>query len=111
MSPLEIKRVVEEFYEEWNSGSIDFERLIHEEIANHQPGREAELGRDAFGDAINGVMGAVPDSEWTILKLVVDGDLVVCHNGWSGTWSGSVLRGVATPPGIASPSSTSIPIA
>jgi predicted ester cyclase len=40
-------------------------------------------------------MGAVPDSKWTILKLVVDGDLVVCHNRWSGTWSGSAFRGVA----------------
>jgi predicted ester cyclase len=99
MTPPASESVVQEFYEQWNSGSIDFERLIHEEIANHQPEREPELGRDAFRTAINGVMGAVPDSKWTILKLVADGDLVVCHNRWSGTWSGSVFRGVRTPSG------------
>jgi predicted ester cyclase len=99
MMSLAIESVVQDFYEQWNSGTIDFERLIHEEIANHQPEREPDLGRDAFRNAINSVMGAVPDSKWSILKLVVDGDLVVCHNRWSGTWSGSVFRGVATPAG------------
>lgn len=99
MTPPAIESAVQDFYEQWNSGTIDFERLIHEEMANHQPEREPELGRDAFRGAVNGVMEAVPDSEWTILKLVVDGDLVVCHNRWSGTWSGSVFRGVATPSG------------
>ena len=94
-----IESVVEEFYEQWNSGSIDFERLIHEAFANHQPEREPELGRDAFRTAINGVMGAVPDSKWSILKLIADGDFVVCHNRWSGTWSGSAFRGVRTPSG------------
>ena len=99
MMPLAIESVVQDFYEQWNSGTIDFERLIHEDMANHQPEREPDFGRDAFRNAISGVMGAVPDSKWTILKLVVDGDLVVCHNRWSGTWSGSVFRGVATPAG------------
>jgi predicted ester cyclase len=99
MTSLAIESVVQDFYEQWNSGTIDFERLIHEEMANHQPEREPDLGRDAFRNAIDGVIGAVPDSKWTILKLVVDGDLVVCHNRWSGTWSGSVFRGVATPAG------------
>ena len=99
MTSLAIESVVEDFYEQWNSGTIDFEQLIHEDMANHQPEREPDLGRDAFRNAINGVMGAVPDSKWTILKLVVDGDLVVCHNRWSGTWIGSVFRGVATPAG------------
>ena len=97
--PLAIESVVQDFYEQWNSGTIDFERLIHEDMANHQPEREPDLGRDAFRNAISGVMSAVPDSMWTIFKLVVDGDLVVCHNRWSGTWNGSVFRGVATPAG------------
>jgi len=98
-APTDIRSVVEEFYEQWNSGTIDFERLIHEEIANHQPGREAEVGRDAFRTAINGVMGAAPDSEWTMLRLVAEGDVVVCHIRWSGTWHGSIFRGVPTPSG------------
>ena len=80
--------VVEEFYDQWNSGAIDFERLVHPRIANHQPEREAEVGREAFRKAVEGVMGAVPDSRWTLLKLVTSGDLVVCHIEWSGTWGG-----------------------
>ena len=99
MAAVEIESVVEEFYEQWNSGTIDFERLIHTEIANHQPEREPEFGRDAFRRAIEGVMRTVPDSKWTVLKLVARGDVVVCHNRWSGTWSGSVFRGIPTPSG------------
>jgi predicted ester cyclase len=95
----ENESLVREFYEQWNSGAIDFERLVHPDIANHQPEREPERGREAFRQAIAGVMGAVPDSTWAILKLVADGDLVVCHILWSGTWTGSIFRGVATPPG------------
>ena len=96
MSALENTPLVQEFYEQWNSGAIDFERLVHADIANHQPGREPEVGRDAFRQAIAGVMGAVPDSKWTILKLITDDDLVVCHIRWSGTWGGSIFRGVST---------------
>jgi predicted ester cyclase len=99
MTRHENESLVHEFYEQWNSGAIDFERLVHAEIANHQPGREPELGRHAFREAIAGVMGAVPDSKWTILKLVTDVDLVVCHIRWSGTWLGSIFRGVSTPSG------------
>jgi predicted ester cyclase len=99
MAPSESASVVEEFYEQWNSGAIDFERLVHPKIANHQPDREAEVGRKAFRRAIEGVMGAVPDSRWTPLKLITSGDVVVCHNRWSGTWRGTTFRGVATPSG------------
>jgi len=41
-------------------------------------------------------MGAVPDSRWEILGLIAEGDLVVCHNIWSGTYGGTIFRGVAT---------------
>jgi predicted ester cyclase len=99
MAPFESASLVRDFYDQWNSGAIDFERLIHEDIANHQPEREPEVGRDPFRRAIEGVMGAVPDSKWTILKLLADGDLVVCHIQWAGTWRGSVFRGVPTPSG------------
>ena len=91
--------VVLEFYGQWNAGVIDFERLVHADIANHQPEREPEVGREAFRQAIEGVMGAVPDSEWTTLNVIADGDMVVCHNRWTGTWGGSAFRGVATPSG------------
>jgi hypothetical protein len=37
MTPNESASVVQEFYEQWNSGAIDFERLVHPKIANHQP--------------------------------------------------------------------------
>jgi predicted ester cyclase len=99
MTRHENESLVREFYEQWDSGAIDFERLIHPDIANHQPEREPERGREAFRKAVTGVMSAVPDSTWTILKLVEDADLVVCHILWSGTWTGSIFRGVATPPG------------
>jgi hypothetical protein len=42
-----------------NRGAIDFERLVHPKIANHQPERDAEVGREAFRQAIENVMGAV----------------------------------------------------
>jgi len=99
MNPVPNGSVVQEFYEQWNSGAIDFERLVHPNIANHQPERDAEVGREAFRRAIEGVIGAVPDSRWTLLKVITSGDLVVCHIEWGGTWNGSIFRGVATPSG------------
>jgi predicted ester cyclase len=91
--------VVLEFYEQWNAGAIDFERLVHPDIANHQPERGPEVGREAFRQAIESVMAAIPDSEWTILNVIADRDMVACHNRWSGTWGGSTFRGVPTPSG------------
>lgn len=35
MTPNASASVVQEFYEQWNSGAIDFERLVHPTIANH----------------------------------------------------------------------------
>jgi predicted ester cyclase len=84
MTAEENRSVVQEFYDQWNSGSIDFDRLVHPEVANHQPGRD-ETGLDSFRQAIEGVMGAVPDSTWTTVRLIAEGDFVVCHNTWSGT--------------------------
>jgi predicted ester cyclase len=43
--------------------------------------------------------GRRPDSSWTILTLIEEGDLVVCHNRWSGTYGGTIFRGVPTPEG------------
>jgi predicted ester cyclase len=71
--------------------------LVRTDIINHQPEREPEVGLEQFRHAINGVMAAVPDSRWTILSLIAEGDLVVCHNIWSGTYGGRAFRGVATP--------------
>jgi len=99
MAPLENESLVQLFYDQWNSGGIDFDRLIHPEIANHQPEREPEVGREAFRKAIEGVMQAVPDSNWTTLRTFAAADLVFCHNRWSGTWNGTMFRGVPTPSG------------
>jgi predicted ester cyclase len=93
------KAVVQEFYDQWNAGAIDFDRLVHEDVANHQPDREPERGRNEFRKAIARVMGAVPDSKWTTLRLIEEGDLVVCHNTWSGTYGGTVFRGIPAPVG------------
>jgi predicted ester cyclase len=99
MGPEANKSVVQEFYDQWSSGAIDFARLIHPEVANHQPDKEPEIGLEKFRRAIEGVMGAIPDSRWTTLRLIAEDDFVVCHNRWSGTYGGEVFRGVPTSPG------------
>ncbi|MBA3376220.1 MAG: ester cyclase [Actinobacteria bacterium] len=99
MTADENKSAVQEFYDQWNSGIIDFERLVDENMKDHQPDREPGTGRDQFRHAIEGVMDAVPDSTWTTLRLIAEDDLVVCHNTWSGSYGGKVFRGVATPDG------------
>jgi predicted ester cyclase len=99
MGPKGNKSIVQEFYDQWNSGAIDFERLIHQDVANHQPDRNPEIGLDKFRQAIDGVMGAVPDAKWTTLNLISEGDFVVCHNRWSGTYGGKVFRGIPTSQG------------
>jgi predicted ester cyclase len=91
--------VVQAFYDQWNAGAVDFERLVHPDVVNHQPGREPETGLDDFRRAIEGVMGAVPDSTWTTRRLMVEDDFVACHNTWSGTYGGQSFRGVPTPAG------------
>jgi predicted ester cyclase len=91
------KAAVQQFYDEWNAGAIDFDRLVHRNVKNHQPDREPETGLDQFRRAIDEVMRAVPDSMWTTLQLLAEGDFVVCHNRWTGTYGGTVFRGVATP--------------
>ena len=99
MTPDKNKAIVQQFYDQWNAGAIDFDRLVHREVTNHQPNRDPETGLETFRRAIEGVMSASPDSTWTSLRLVAEGDLVVCHNRWSGTYGGTVFRGVPTPTG------------
>jgi predicted ester cyclase len=99
LTPEENKSVVQKFYDQWNSGAIDFERLVDKNVKNHQPDRDPETGRDRFRQAIDGVMGAVPDSKWTTLRLLAEGDMVVCHNTWSGSYGATMFRGIATPKG------------
>src|SRR4051794_4944949 len=99
MTPDANKTIVQQFYDEWNAGAIDFDGLVHRDVTNHQPNRDPETGLEKFRRAIEGVMRAVPDSTWTSLRLVAEGDLVVCHNQWSGTYGGTVFRGVPTPGG------------
>jgi predicted ester cyclase len=99
MSPQENKLIVQEFYDQWNSGAIDFERLVHPDVTNHQPDKDPETGLDNFRQAIEVVSGAVPDSKWTTLRLIAEDDFVVCHNSWSGTYGGKVFRGVPSPQG------------
>ena len=99
MTSNENKAVVQEFYDQWTAGEIDLERLVADDVTNHQPDRPLEVGLDSFRRAVEGVMGAVPDSHWTTVRLIAEGDFVVCHNSWSGTYGGRVFRGVPTPEG------------
>jgi predicted ester cyclase len=99
MTPDENKAVIQEFYDQWTAGAIDFDRLVQTDVTNHQPDREPEHGLDVFRAAIEGVMRAVPDSAWKTLRLVAEDDCVVCHNTWMGTYGGTAFRGVTTPQG------------
>ena len=99
MTPDENKAVIQDFYDQWTAGAIDFDRLVHPDVTNHQPDREREHGLDVFRRAIEGVMRAVPDSAWKTLRLVAEADVVVCHNTWTGTYGGTAFRGVTTPKG------------
>ena len=99
MTPDENKAVIQEFYDQWAAGAIDFNRLVHADVTNHQPDREPEHGIDAFRRAIEGVMRAVPDSAWKTLRLLAEADFVVCHNTWTGTYGAPAFRGVTTPEG------------
>jgi steroid delta-isomerase-like uncharacterized protein len=95
------KAIVQALYDQWNAGEIDFERLVSPAVTNHQPEREPEVGIDAFRRAIEGVMTAVPDSHWTTTRLIAEGEYVVCHNIWSGTYGWSSFRNVPTTSGRA----------
>jgi predicted ester cyclase len=95
MSPKQNKDVIQQFYDQWTAGEIDFGRLVHPDITNHQPGSD-ETGVDKFRKAVEGVMLAVPDSRWTTHRLIAEDDLVVCHNQWSGTFRGTTFRGIPT---------------
>ena len=95
--------VVRQFYESWNRGNIDFPALVADDIVNHQPEVEPERGLGAFADAISGVMAAVPDSQWTISDMLVDGDRVAVRTIWSGTYGAPQFRGLP----IAGPASFS----
>ena len=91
--------VVQQFYDQWNRGAIDFDQLVREDVTNHQPNTGPETGLEKFRQAIAGVMGAVPDSNWTTLNLIECDDMVTLHNRWSGTYGGTVFRGIPTSPG------------
>jgi predicted ester cyclase len=99
LTQVENKAVVQEFYDQWTAGAIDFDRLFHSDVTNHQPDREPEKGLDVFRGAVEGVMRAVPDSAWETLRLVAEGDFVVCHNKWAGTYGATAFRGVTTTEG------------
>ena len=62
MTALDNKAIVQQFYDGWNAGTIDFAELFHPDVTNNQPDREPEVGLDKFRHAIEGVMSAVPDS-------------------------------------------------
>jgi predicted ester cyclase len=83
--------VVLKFYDSWNRGEVDFDELVDEDIVNHQPDVEPELGRDPFRKAIAGVMAAVPDSRWDVSDVLADRDRVAIRITWSGTYLGAHL--------------------
>ncbi len=49
MTRHENESLVREFYEQWNSGAIDFERLVHPDIANTSPNESRNAGAKRFG--------------------------------------------------------------
>ena len=59
---------------------------------------DAEVGLDLFRRAIESHPRRL-DSRWSVLALIAEGDLIACHARWSGTYQGTVFRGVPTPRG------------
>ena len=88
-----IADVVRRFYDGCNNGSIDFADLVAEDIVNHQPEAEPEQGRQRFEEAVEGVMRAVADWQWTLSDLLADGDRVAARTTWSGTYHAPEFRG------------------
>jgi predicted ester cyclase len=89
--------VVLKFCDSWNRGEIDFDELVDEDIVNHQPDVEPELGRDRFREAIAGVMAAVPASRWDVSDVLADRERVAIRITWSGTDLGAYFRGWTIP--------------
>jgi hypothetical protein len=54
LTPEEKKAVIQEFYDQWTAGAIDFDRLVHADVTNYQPDRAPERGLEVFRRAIEG---------------------------------------------------------
>lgn len=85
--------VVRQFYDGWNRGQIDFDRLVAADILNHQPEAEPQAGRAEFAAAVRNVKRSAPGSRWTISDLLVDRDRVAARVTWSGTYRAGSFRG------------------
>jgi predicted ester cyclase len=105
VGPQQNKFIVHGFYDQWNSEPLTSSVWFTQTLRTIN--RDPEIGLEKFRHAIEGVMGAVPDSSWTTLKLIAEEDLVVCHNRWSGSYGGEVFRGI---PATRGKLSTSLPI-
>ena len=92
MNSHSVADLVRRFYEGWNNGSIDFADLVAEDIVNHQPEAEPETTAALRGSG-QGVMRAVPDSQWTVSDLLADGDRVAARTTWSGIYQAPEFRG------------------
>ena len=48
MTPDENKAVIQEFYDQWTAGAIDFDRFVHADVTNYQPDRNPNAASTSF---------------------------------------------------------------
>lgn len=91
----DLKLLGQRLYNEvWNAGKFD---VLNELIANgapiHDPGTPIEVaGPDGMGQLISMYRGAFPDTHFTILAQVAEGDLVLTQWKARGTHTGALMN-------------------
>lgn len=85
------KAILREFIQVvWNEGRLDqANRYFAEDVVDYGP--EPIVGLDAFTSLIGAFRRAAPDIEWSIDKMVAEGDFVVLRWTARGTHTGSLM--------------------
>lgn len=88
------KETVRRLYEDCLN-KRDFE-LLKEFVDGKYEGIQSETGPSGFAKAVQSVIQAFPDIQWTIEDLISEGDKVVVRWSWQGTHTGT-FRGFLPP--------------
>lgn len=88
------KNVVKSIFEQaLNKRKMDLlKNLVHETYTNVRGGK----GPDGFAAAVQPLLTAFPDIEWTITDIVAEGNKVMTRMVWKGTHNGTFTKYPAT---------------
>ncbi|HTS17113.1 MAG TPA: ester cyclase [Verrucomicrobiae bacterium] len=78
-----IQQFVEQALNQKNLKSLD--KLVVEGFVEHVPFPGQGPGREGLRTVLGGFAAAFPDSRWTILEQIAEGDNVVSRFTWTGT--------------------------